>query len=87
MAKTPVRISMTETQTFSKNSSRAAASIGMGGTKRSEEISTEKSVYVMHGGRWIDMQTSFSEMAKLGDPNDPETKKIHDVNATIGRMR
>ncbi len=75
LAKTPVHMTMTETETWSKNLSKAAASIGMGGTKTSEEISTGQDVYVRHGSKWIDMQTSFAEMAKLGDPNDPETKK------------
>ena len=79
MANTPVHISMTETETWSKNLSRAAASIGMGGTKKSEEISTGKGVYVRHGEKWIDMQMSFAEMAKMGDPNDPEVKKAREA--------
>ena len=65
MANTPVHITIIETETWSKNLSRAAASIGMGGTKKSEEISTGEDVYVLHGGKWIDMQTSLAEMAKL----------------------
>jgi len=79
MANTPVHITIIETETWSKNLSRAAASIGMGGTKKSEEISTGKGVYVMHGGKWIDMQTSFAAMAKMGDPNDPDIKKAREA--------
>jgi hypothetical protein len=80
MANMPVRITMTETETLSKNLSRAAASIGIGGTKKSEEISTGKDVYVVHGGKWIDMQTSFAEMAKPGDAdNDPDIKKTREA--------
>lgn len=78
MANTPVHISMTETETVSKTLSRAAASIGMGGTKKSEEISTGKAIYIKHGEKWIDMQMSFAEMSKLGDPNDPEVKKARE---------
>jgi hypothetical protein len=79
MANTPVHITMTETRTWSKALSKAAAGMGMGGTKTSEEISTGKAVYVMSGGKWIDMQTSFAGMAKLGDPNDPDIKKARDA--------
>jgi hypothetical protein len=79
MANTPVHITMTETQTWSKPLSKAASGMGMAGAKKSEEISTGKGVYVLHGGKWIDMQTSFAEMAKLGDPNDPEIKKAREA--------
>jgi hypothetical protein len=79
MANTPVHISVTETRTWSKNLSRAAAGMGIGGTKKSEEISTGKDIYVMHGGKWIDMQASFAGMAKLGDPNDPDIKKAREA--------
>lgn len=79
MANTPVHITLAETETWSKNLSRAAASIGMGGTKKSEEISTGKGVYVRHGEKWIDMQMSFAEMAKMGDPNDPDIKKAREA--------
>lgn len=79
MANTPVHITLTETETWSKNLSRAAASIGASGTKKSEEISTGKGVYVRHGEKWIDMQMSFSEMAKMGDPNDPDIKKASEA--------
>lgn len=75
MANTPVHIFMTETRSWSKNLSGAAAGMGMGGAKTSQEISTGKDVYVMHGGKWIDMQTNFAEMTKQGDPSDPEIKK------------
>ena len=75
MAARPVHIFMTETRTWSKPLSQAAAGMNMGGTKKSEEISTGNPLYVKHGARWIDMQTSFAEMMKLGDPNDPDTKK------------
>jgi hypothetical protein len=79
MANTPVHIFMTENRTWSKTLSSAAAGMGMGGTKTSEEISTGKAVYVMHGGKWIDIRTSFAEMAKLGDPNDPDIKKAQEA--------
>jgi hypothetical protein len=46
----------------------------MGGTKQSEEISTGKNIYVMNGGKWIDMQTSFAAMQD-GKDSDPDTKK------------
>jgi len=75
MAARPVHIFMTETRTWSKPLSKAAAGMNMGGTKKSEEISTGNALYVKHGARWIDMQTSFAGMMKLGDPNDPDTKK------------
>ena len=80
MADTPVHITLTETRTWSKALSRAAAGMGMGGTKTSEEISTGKHVYVSHGAQWIDMETSFAEMAKPGDPDDdPDTKKAREA--------
>ena len=75
MASRPVHIFMTETRTWSKPLSKAAAGLDMSGAKKSEEISTGKALYVKHGAGWIDMQTSFAEMMKLGDPNDPDTKK------------
>lgn len=80
MANTPVHISMTETQTWSKNLSTAAAGIGASGTKKSEEISTGKDIYVLNRGNWIDMQMSFLEMTKSGDPNkDPDIKKMQEA--------
>lgn len=69
MANTPVHITLTETRNWSRVLSRAAVGLGMGGTKTSEEISTGKNVYVLHGDQWIDMQTSFAEMTKPGDPD------------------
>lgn len=76
MANTPVHITLTETRNWSKALSRAAAGMGVGGTKTSEEISTGKDVYVRHHGQWIDMQTRFAEMANPGDPDsDPEIGK------------
>ena len=80
MANTPVHILMTETRTWSKSLSGPAASMGMSGTKRSEEISTGKAVYVRTGDRWIDMQASFAGMTEHGDPNDPEVKKMQEAN-------
>jgi len=71
---TPVHIYLTETQSFTNaNMAKAAGTIGMGGTKQSEEISTGKNVYVMSGGKWIDMQTSFAAMQQDRD-DDPDTK-------------
>jgi hypothetical protein len=71
----PVHIYMTETQSFANpNMAKAAGTIGMGGTKRSEEISTGDNVYVMTGGQWIDMQISFAAMQQDKD-TDPDTKK------------
>lgn len=54
--------------------------MGMGGTKKSEEISTGKAVYVRHGNQWIDMQASFAGMMEHGDPNDPDVKKMREAN-------
>ena len=66
---------MTETQSFTNPTmAKAAGQIGMGGTKQSEEISTGKNIYVMTGGKWIDMQTSFAAMEQDKD-SDPDTKK------------
>jgi hypothetical protein len=72
----PVHIFMTETRTWSKALSGAAAGMGMGGAKKSEEISTGKAVYVLHDGKWIDMGASFA--GAHGDPNDPEIKKAQE---------
>ena len=72
---TPFHIYMTETQSFTNpNMAKAAGQIGMGGTKQSEEISTGKNIYVMSGGKWIDMQTSFAAMEQDKD-SDPDAKK------------
>jgi hypothetical protein len=72
---TPFHIYMTETQSFTNtNMAKAAGQIGMGGTKQSEEISTGKNIYVMTGGKWIDMQTSFAAMEQDKD-SDPDTKQ------------
>lgn len=76
MANTPVHIFMTETRSWSKNLSGAAAGLGMGGSKRSEEISTGNAVYVLHDGKWIDMGASFA--GAHGDPHDPEIKKAQE---------
>ncbi len=71
----PVHIYMTQTQSFTNpNMAKAAGQIGMGGTKQSEEISTGNNVYVMTGGKWIDMQISFAAMQQDKD-SDPDTKK------------
>jgi hypothetical protein len=80
MANTPVHIFMTENRTWSKNLSGAAAGMGMGGTKKSEEISTGKAVYVRHGNQWIDMGASFAGIMEHGDPNDPDVKKMQEAN-------
>ncbi len=50
----------------------------MGGTKQSEEISTGKNVYLLTGGKWIDMQTSFAAMQDK--ESDPETKEALEGN-------
>jgi hypothetical protein len=71
----PVHIYMTETQHFTNPTmAKAAGQLGMGGTKQSEEISTGKNVYVMTGGKWIDMQTSFAAMEQDKD-SDPDAKE------------
>lgn len=71
----PFHAYMTETQSFTNpNLAQAAGQIGMGGTKQSEEVSTGKNIYVMTGGKWIDMQTSFAAMEQDKD-SDPDTKK------------
>jgi hypothetical protein len=76
MASTPVHIFMTETRTWSKNLSEAAAGMGMGRPKKSEEISTGKGVYVLRDGKWIDMGASFA--GAHGDPHDPEIRKAQE---------
>jgi len=80
MTRTPVHIFMTETRTWSKNLSGAAAGMGLGGTKTSEEISTGKAVYVLNRGKWIDMGASFAGIMEHGDPNDPDVKKMREAN-------
>ena len=71
----PFHSHMTETQSFTNSTmAKAAGQIGVGGTKQSEEISTGKNIYVMTGGKWIDMQTSFAAMEQDKD-SDPDTKK------------
>ncbi len=72
----PVHITMTETRSWSKALSGAAAGMGVGGVKTSEEISTGKAVYVLHDGKWIDMGASFA--GAHADPNDPEVKKAQE---------
>jgi hypothetical protein len=65
LATVPFHVYMTETQSFpNSNLAKAAGQIGMGGTKQSEEISTGKNIYVMSGGKWIDMKTSLAAMEK-----------------------
>lgn len=71
----PFHAYMTETQSFSNSTmAKAAGQIGMGGTRQSEEISTGKNIYVLTGGKWIDMQTNFAAMEQDKD-TDPDTKK------------
>jgi len=71
----PFHLYMTETQSFSNAMmAKAAGQIGMGGTKQSEEISTGTDIYVMTGGQWIDMQTSFAAMEQDKD-SDPDTQQ------------
>ncbi len=71
----PFHIYMTETRHFTNPiMAKSAGQIGMDGTKQSEEISTGKNIYVMAGGKWIDMQTSFAAMEQDKD-SDPDTKK------------
>jgi hypothetical protein len=75
LATVPFHVYMTETQSFpNSNLAKAAGQIGMGGTKQSEEISTGKNIYVMSGGKWIDMKTSLAAMEKDKD-SDPDAKK------------
>ncbi len=75
---TPMHIYMTQTQLFNNPAmGKAAAQIGMGGSKQSEEISTGKDIYVLTNGRWIDMQTSFAAMEDDKD-SDPDTRKAMD---------
>ena len=57
---------------------KAAASIGVAGVKKSEEIWTGKDVYVLNKGRWIDMHTNFAEMNN-GREDDPDAKKAHEA--------
>jgi hypothetical protein len=70
---------MTSEDRFSAGKlSEAAAGMGMGGKKTSEEIWTGKDVYVLHGRTWIDMQTTYAEMTRDG-ANDPDIKKAHEA--------
>jgi hypothetical protein len=72
----PFHAHITETQSFpNPTMAKAAGQIGMGGSKQSEEISTGKNIYVMSGGKWIDMQTSFAAMEQDKD-SDPDAKKF-----------
>lgn len=71
----PFHMYMTQQRSFARaNMTKAAATIGVAGSKNSEEISTGKDIYVLHDGKWIDMQTSFADMEKDKDA-DPDTKK------------
>jgi hypothetical protein len=75
----PFHLFMTETRTYANPAlAKAAGQIGLSGTKQSEEISTAKSTYVMTGGKWIDMQTSFAEM-EMDKDTDSDTKKAMDA--------
>ena len=66
---------MTQDRSFAHaNLAKAASSIGLNGSKKSEEISTGKDIYVLHDGKWIDMQMSFADMEKDKD-SDPDAKK------------
>jgi hypothetical protein len=68
----------TEHKYTSANFSKAAASIGLAGVKKSEEIWAGKDVYVLNRGKWIDMHTSFTEMSNT-DRNDPDVKKSREA--------
>lgn len=71
----PFHLYMTATSGFGNaKMEKAAGQLGMGGTKESEEISTGTAIYVMTGGKWIDMQTNFASMEEDKDA-DPDTKK------------
>ncbi|HEX3429651.1 MAG TPA: hypothetical protein VHT03_02100 [Rhizomicrobium sp.] len=58
--------------------SAAAASIGVAGARKSEEIWTGKDVYVLNNGRWIEMNTSFAEMQKDAT-DDPDSRKAREA--------
>jgi hypothetical protein len=68
----------TENKYASATFSKAAASIGLAGVKKSEEIWTGKDVYVLNRGKWIDMHTSFAEMSGT-DQDDPDVKKVREA--------
>jgi hypothetical protein len=71
----PFHLYMTETRSFSDpKMAKAAGQMGMSGTEQSEEISTGNAIYVLNGGKWIDMQTSFASMTQDKD-TDPDAKK------------
>ncbi|HEY2445173.1 MAG TPA: hypothetical protein VGI20_05480 [Rhizomicrobium sp.] len=79
----PFHVYMTSEDKFSSGTlSKAAAGMGMAGVKQSEEIWTGKDIYVLHNGKWIDMQTSFTEMNK-DDTNDPDIKKARDAERCV----
>ena len=74
----PFHVYMTsENKYASANFSKAAASIGLTGVKKSEEISTGKDVYVLNNGKWIDMHMRFAEMSK-SNQDDPDIKKARE---------
>lgn len=82
LMKKPFHLYMTSEQKFtSANLAEAANSLGMAGVKVSEEIWTGKDVYVQTDGKWIDMQTSYAQMAKntADAANDPDIKKMRDA--------
>lgn len=70
----PFHTYTTTTTTVSGAMKAAAATLGMGGTEQSEEISTGKTFYVLSKGRWIDMQINFARMEKDKD-NDPDAQE------------
>ena len=82
LMKKPFHLYMTSEQKFtSANLAKAANSLGMAGVNVSEEIWTGKDVYVQTDGKWIDMQTSYAQMAKntADAANDPDIKKMRDA--------
>ena len=88
MANTPVHIFMTETRTWSKALSGVAAGMGMGGAKASEEISTGKALYVMNGGKWIDMGAGLPECSATRTiPKSGRRKKRSAARCSPGDRR
>jgi hypothetical protein len=75
----PFHMYMTSEDRFDPKLAKAAASIGMAGVKKSEEIWTGKDIYVLNEGTWIDMRTSFADMMNDAEKNDPDIRKVREA--------
>lgn len=69
----PFHLFMTTEHKYSSETlARAAASIDLAGTKKSEEIWTGKDIFVLSDGHWIDMHTN---LAAMSNDDDADTQK------------